>query len=105
MLHLRRSLMMLVVLALTTLPSKGVPEAKANCYTPHRVTIQYLGWMYMPGANPPYTCTYPNISPYVPPEVIGETVTECDGTQWSWGYTDASCQKNIVREACEQICE
>lgn len=43
-------------------------------------------WAYV---YPDATSCNPVIWPVQDPEVVGEVITECDGSQWSWG--DTSC--------------
>lgn len=73
--------------------------ATAGCYTPQRTVVKYWGWEYDYG----YHCEPAIIGPAMPAEVVGERITECDGTVTQWGIT---CNNpTITRQNCETICD
>jgi len=89
-----------VVLAIS---SSDIPRrAEASCFYPQRVTTTYYGWYDINGN---VICENP-FGPSIPPEVVGETIRECDGTTSSWGNTSCSfIGPETVREDCDPICD
>jgi hypothetical protein len=98
------TLVLAVILSITLLYLLPVP-AEANCWYPHRTTQQFYGVLYREG---PPTCQWPSgIGPFYPYlDLIGERVTECDGTVTTWGYVDI-CPENTqwISEQCDAVCE
>jgi hypothetical protein len=57
----------------------------ASALPPHQRRVKsLLGYTYSDGTS---SCLV-IIGPFLPPEVVGQVIRECDGTIWSWGLTN-----------------
>lgn len=76
-------------------------DAKAACFYPKRITMTYYGYIQDGNAQ----CDHPIVSPMGgwPVVVVGERITECDGTVTQWGITCGNWQRSV--ELCEPICD
>lgn len=78
-------------------------EAKAGCFYPKRTVVKYYGWYTNNGQD--VICEMCCIGPYIPPTVVGEHITECDGTTWSWGFTHCSITETTRTICPDPICD
>lgn len=75
-------------------------DAKASCWTPKRRVVTYYAWNY----NNAWHCDPYPLGPALPPSMVGERITECDGTVTQWGMTTCSNNTVITTETCETVC-
>ena len=82
-------------------------EAKAGCFYPRRVIEHHWGYVVDYGSGPEASCFYGPIGPCCPApnQIVGEVITECDGTVSSWGLLCPDNTKTYTREWCEPICD
>lgn len=84
-------------------------EAKAACYYPKRVVIKYYGYIYDSGngGDTPH-CTAPVVGPPLPGvyprTLVGEKITECDGTVTQWGIV-CSDSTTTLTQCPDPICD
>jgi hypothetical protein len=90
--HLASTLAILAVCAVAV-------DSYAGCFYPKRRTTEFLGYNYSDGSSSCFVV----IGPQPPLEVVGERITECDGTITQWGLVCPDYNRYV--DSCDPICD